>query len=157
MCSLREVTELLIGSGVRWIYAAAMQRIPLHRGPESDVMEAPTTFLLGGNPPGNPFAILRSVQEVPVGSAVRLELRGSIGSIEVAHAVSIWRVCVSRGVRLTSVVFSESAFKSMSILGLVRMLGVVLCPQAQRGRPTCEYHPTDVPHCPHGGSCLATP
>jgi len=135
-----------------------MQRIPLHRGPESDVAEAPATFLLGGNPPGNPFAILRSVsEEVPAGSTVRLELRGSVGSIEVAHAVSIWRVCVSRGIKFTSVVFSEGAYKSMSVLGLVRMLGVVLCPQAQRGRPICAYDPTDIPRCPHGGSCLATP
>ena len=132
-----------------------MQQILLHQVGETEVQEHPTTFLLGGNPPGNPFAILRAVRtEVPMGGVVRLELRGDVGSIEVAHAVSIWRVCASRGIRFHVVVFSEIAYKSLSVLGLVRMLSVELCHQAKWNRPTCTFTPETPPHCPLGGSCL---
>ena len=118
------------------------------------------TFALGSEPVlhcRNPFQILNKIaKEVPTGSDVRLELRSQVGSLEVAHLVSIWRLCASRKLRFHALVFSELAYNVLASVGLDKMFPIALCRMSQQHLQACD--PSDetcVHYCPDGSSCAA--
>ena len=115
-------------------------------------------FLLSPNPEYNPFAVLREISDrVPSGTGIRLEVRGTLGSVEVAHALSIWRVCVSRGLEIQTVVFSELAYRTLDVLGLIRTLNATICGVVAHEQRPCHFHAEGPHHCPDGSICQAQP
>lgn len=82
----------------------------------------------------DPFSILNRVCNAKQAEDIVLHVHGFMNSIAVAHLMTLWRECTSRGAHLRVVLLNHQSLQILKVLGLGDILDARLCPDQASNR-----------------------